>query len=281
MDEVVTAEEQGQIAAFFDLDKTIIAGACMLILSPHLRQNGLITRRSLVRAGYGAFIFELLGANEARMEKMRNVALKLTKGWNHDDVQEIVRDALDSAIVPKIYRDALEKIKWHKAQGHRVVIVSSSPVEIVEPIAEQINTILEGSGIDDVIATRAKLDADNNYTGELDLYVYGPYKPEEVTRYAKEHNIFLAISYAYSDSITDTPFLECVGKPVAVNPDRHLAKYAKEKGWDPPLNFKKQVTLRDRLPMDAISNPWVQAAAGVTVATITGLAVAKKFGRTK
>ena len=81
-------------------------------------------------------------------------------------------------------------------------------------------------GVDEAIASRAKLDADGRYTGEVDFYSYGPFKAEAMRDLAAERGIDLEASYAYSDSITDLPMLEAVGHPVAVNPDRELARVA-------------------------------------------------------
>ena len=95
------------------------------------------------------------------------------------------------------------------------MIVSSSPAETVEPIGEYL-------GVDDVIATRARIDAEGRYTGELEFYAYAAHKAEAIREMAVAEGIDLAGSYAYSDSITDLPMLELVGHPVAVNPDREL-----------------------------------------------------------
>lgn len=248
-------------AAFFDLDKTIIAKSSMLAFSKTLRKNGLLNRRALIQAAYAQAVFQLVGANEGKMEKIRQIALDLTKGWNHDHVKSIVSETLHDVVVPIIYDDAVELIEKHKADGRLVVIVSSAPSEVVEPIAQHLN-------VDEFIATTSRLDSEGNYTGELEFYSYGSFKPQAVNKLAEKFNIDLENSYAYSDSVTDVPLLECVGNPVAVNPDRELARVAKERGWV-VTRFTREVTLWERLPVRAIQNNKIQAAlASVLVGAI-------------
>jgi len=256
--------EPQQSAAFFDLDKTIIAKSSMLAFSKTLRKNGLLSRRALVQAAYGQAIFQLVGADESKMEKIRKVALDLTKGWNHDHVKKIVDETLHDVVVPIIYADALELIEKHKAEGRKVFIVSSAPSEVVEPIAQHLK-------VDDYIATVSRLDEDGNYTGELEFYSYGSYKPLAVNRLARKYEIDLDNSYAYSDSITDIPLLECVGNPVAVNPDKELMRFANEHEW-PIVHFTNEVTLWERLPVRALQDNRVQGALAA-MALSAGLAL--------
>lgn len=252
-------------AAFFDLDKTIIAKSSMLAFSKTLRKNGLLNRRALIQAAYAQAVFQLVGANEGKMEKIRQVALDLTKGWNHDHVKSIVNETLHDVVVPIIYDDAVELIEKHKADGRLVVIVSSAPSEVVEPIAEHL-------GVDEFIATTSRLDENGNYSGELEFYSYGSYKPQAVNRLAEKFNIDLENSYAYSDSITDVPLLECVGNPVAVNPDRELARVAKERGWV-VTRFTREVTLWERLPVRVLQDNKVRAILVAVLIVIISIAV--------
>src|SRR4029077_12699879 len=125
-------------------------------------------------------------------------------------------------------------------------------------------------GVDDVIATRARLDDEGRYTGELEFYAYGPHKAEAIREMAVKEGIDLASSYAYSDSITDLPMLELVGNPVAVNPDRELARVAREREWDVRY-FQRPVRLRDRVPVPP-RGPTL-AAGGVAIAAGTAVGV--------
>jgi HAD superfamily hydrolase (TIGR01490 family) len=226
-------------AAFFDLDKTIIAKSSVLAFGRPLYREGLISRSAIARSIYAQIVYMLVGADEAKMEKVRESMLRLTKGWHQEHVAEIVRETLEATIQPIIYAEALDLIREHRAAGRRTVIISSSPLEVVAPLAEYL-------GVDDAIATRALLDDDGCYSGELEFYAYGENKAIAVREMSTVEDIDLAASYAYSDSVTDIPMLEAVGHPVVVNPDRDLARVAAERGWE-VRRFVRPVRLRDRV----------------------------------
>src|SRR6266496_5563848 len=111
----------------------------------------------------------------------------MTRGWNRDHVASIVRDTLTDVIEPIIYAEALELFDEHHAAGRKVVIVSSAPMEVVQPLSEFL-------GADEVIGTRAAVDADGNYTGELEFYAYGAHKAQAVRLLAAREHINLARS---------------------------------------------------------------------------------------
>jgi HAD superfamily hydrolase (TIGR01490 family) len=228
-------------AAFFDLDKTVIATSSVMALGSTFYRDGLISKRTIVRGLYAQVVYLLVGADDNKMEKMREAMLALTRGWDQAHVKELVRETLDDVLSPIIYAEALELLEEHRRAGRKTVIVSSSPSETVEPLGEYL-------GVDDVIATRARIDAEGRYTGELEFYAYGTHKSEAIREMAVGDGIDLASSYAYSDSITDLPMLELVGHPVAVNPDRELARVAREREWEVRY-FQRPVRLRDRVPV--------------------------------
>ena len=249
-------------AAFFDLDKTIIAKSSVLAFGRPFYREGLLSRRSIVKSLYAQVVFMLVGADEEKMEKLRVAMSAMTRGWNRDHVASIVRETLNDVIEPIIYAEALELFDEHHAAGRKVVIVSSAPTEVVEPLSEFL-------GADDAIGTRAAVDDAGNYTGELEFYAYGPNKAERIRAIADREGIDLTASYAYSDSVTDLPMLESVGHPVAVNPDKELAREAKERGWEVRV-FQRPVRLRDRVPVPpkgpTIAVGSVIAAAGAGAA---------------
>ena len=250
-------------AAFFDLDKTVIARASMVAFGRPLYREGLISRWLLLRALYGQLVYLYLGADEARMARMRRSVLALTKGWEQATVSRIVREALAEVVEPIVYDEALQLIREHREAGRRVYLVSASPEEIVAPLARYL-------GVDDIIATRARLDGDGRYSGELEFYAFGPYKAEAMEALAASEGIDLSASWAYSDSATDIPMLACVGHPVAVNPDRELARMARREGWEVRL-FVRKVRLRDRVAMPP-AGP-TAAIGGGLAAAVAGLVV--------
>jgi HAD superfamily hydrolase (TIGR01490 family) len=208
-------------------------------------------------------VYLLVGPDEQKMEKLRVAMSAMTRGWNRDHVASIVRETLTDVIEPIIYAEALELFDEHHAAGRKVVIVSSAPTEVVGPLAEFL-------GADDAIGTRADVDADGNYTGELEFYAYGAHKADAVRKLAAREYINLPMSYAYSDSITDLPMLEVVGHPVAVNPDKELARVAGEREWK-VREFEHPVRLRDRVPVPP-AGP-TMAVGGVLAAAGAGVAV--------
>jgi HAD superfamily hydrolase (TIGR01490 family) len=230
-------------AAFFDLDKTVIAKASMVAFSGPLHRAGLVSRRMLLRAAWGQLIFAQFGVSTARLDKLRDSVLRLTRGWGRDEVSLIVEEALVEVIEPIVYEEALDLIRAHQAAGRLVFIVSASPEEVVFPLGRYL-------GVDEAIGTRAEIDAHGNYTGRTDRYCYGPEKVAAVSDAARRYGIDLSASYAYSDSASDRPMLEAVGHPVAVNPDRELLRTARRQGWE-VRRFTNRVPLRERVPMPA------------------------------
>jgi HAD superfamily hydrolase (TIGR01490 family) len=260
-------------AAFFDLDKTIIARSSPLAFGRSFFREGLIGRGDLLKGLYAQLVFQLMGADETKMQRMREEAAKMTSGWEAAKVRQVVTEVLEDVITPLIYAEALELIEGHRAAGRLICIVSSSPAEIVEPLAGMLY-------VDRWIATRPTI-VDGKYTGELDFYAYGPEKAEAIEALAEEIGIDLAGSYAYTDSATDLPMLESVGNPVVVNPDKQLRALAQGRGWRTE-SFKNPVSLRSRLP--TIRPPEVSMASGLAAAgAIVGVAalawwVARKSG---
>jgi HAD superfamily hydrolase (TIGR01490 family) len=226
------------IAAFFDLDKTIIAGSSTLAFSGPLRDRGLIGRRALLRSGYAQLFLMVSGADANFMERMRSRISALCTGWVAEEVRAVIEQSIGEILPAMTYPEALRLIDHHREQGHRVVVVSASGVEMVGPIASAL-------GADEAIGTRMQI-VDGRYTGVIDFYCYGEGKASAARALAAEHNIDLTASYAYSDSITDLPLLEVVGHPRTVNPDRALRQLALERHW-PVLDFVAPVRLRTRV----------------------------------
>jgi HAD superfamily hydrolase (TIGR01490 family) len=259
-------------AAFFDLDKTIIATSSTLALGRTFYAAGLIGRRDVVKGAYARFVYHLGGVDADRMDRMRDGLANTVTGWDAAQVRAIVADALFELIDPLVYDEAAALIEEHRAAGRAVVIVSSSGDEIVEPVGEML-------GADHVVATRM-IVADGKYTGELDFYAFGPFKAEAMRELAERNDWDLAASYAYTDSHTDLPMLEAVGHPFAVNPDRGLRREAVEHGW-PVLEFAHPVPLRSRFPkMPSPSKPVAVGIAGAAVvAAAAGWRAARVHGR--
>ena len=225
-------------AAFFDLDKTIIAGSSALAFSRPFRRQGLLTRRAVLRSGYAQLLIMLSGADAATMDALRRRITTLCTGWEVAQIRAIVAETLHEVVEPLVYAEATELIAEHKANGDEVVVLSASGLEVVEPIAALV-------GADRCLATRMAVRG-GRYTGEIDLYLYGEEKARAAREVAAARGYRMADCRAYSDSITDLPLLEAVGHPTVVNPDRALRRIAQERGW-PVLTFAVPVALRPRV----------------------------------
>jgi HAD superfamily hydrolase (TIGR01490 family) len=264
--EVRSIAPASDVAAFFDLDKTIIAKAAMAAFRGPLVDEGLLTKRSLLRALFAQAVYLHLGASELRLVRIRGVLARLAKGWDSTTVREIVSETLERIVDPIIYSEAVDLIELHRALGHRVVIVSASPEEIVIPLARHL-------GVDTTIASRAEIDEHGRYTGEIAFYAYGPFKAAAIEELAARVGIELAESFAYSDSHTDVPMLEIVGHPVAVNPDRILSHLARERNWE-IRRFSRPVRLRDRLrDRFPARRPVMAISAGAMVLAVSALTI--------
>jgi HAD superfamily hydrolase (TIGR01490 family) len=248
-------------AAFFDLDKTIIAKSSTLAFSKPFQAGGLISRRAVLRSAYAQFVYLVGGADHDQMEKMRQFMSQLVAGWDVATVREIVADTLHHVVDPLVYDEAVSLMEEHQLAGRDVVIVSASGTEVVEPIGELL-------GADDVVASRLEI-VDGKYTGEISYYVYAEEKARAIRELAEERGYDLAECYAYSDSVTDVPMLEVVGYPHAVNPDRELRRAAASRGW-PVLVFTKPVALRSRVPLPP-AKPTIAALAVGGVVAVGGV----------
>jgi HAD superfamily hydrolase (TIGR01490 family) len=190
------------------------------------------------------------------MDRLKEGMLQLTRGWDRHEVERLVEDVLIEVIDPFVYQEALDLMELHRSEGRDIYIVSSSPEEVVRPLARHF-------GVAGVLATRARLE-DGHYTGELEFYCYGDGKAEAIRALAQGRGIDLGSSYAYSDSSTDLPMLRTVGHPVAVNPDKELRREAEAKGWD-IRDFRRPVRLRTRIVRTA-AHPRTRVAAGLVAA---------------
>ena len=247
-------------AAFFDLDKTILGTTSSLVFTRPLYDQGMIKRADVVRSAYQQFLFTTAASDHVQMEKMREYLSALVTGWDVDQLTSIVLESLNDRITPTVHLEALELIASHKAAGRDVIIVSASGSEIVRPVAALL-------GADDAIATELEI-FNGKYTGEITFYAYGENKATAMREYAKAHDYDLSQSYAYSDSVTDLPMLEAVGKPTAINPDPALRSIAAERSW-PVMTFEKPVALRRPI----IDNP-EQRKKAVVAASFVALGMA-------
>jgi HAD superfamily hydrolase (TIGR01490 family) len=250
-------------AAFFDLDKTVIAKSSTLAFSKPFFEQGLISRQTVLKSAYAQFLFLMSGADHDQMDRMRSYITNMCTGWNVEQVKSIVGETLHDIVDPLVFAEAAHLIADHRLCGRDVVVVSASGEEIVAPIARAL-------GATHAMATRMVVE-DGRYTGEIAFYCYGEGKVEAIRELAAREGYALEHCYAYSDSITDLPMLGAVGHPTAVNPDRALRKEAVTRGW-PVVEFSRPIPLRDRIPAPSGAAVATSVAVGASALAAGALA---------
>jgi HAD superfamily hydrolase (TIGR01490 family) len=224
-------EQSKRAAAFFDLDKTLIAGSSGMQFARIAAKQGIVGRRQLASWGYEHLRYRLRGTTDARTAEVLKVARELIRGLPERTIDRMGPEVM-AAILPRVYPQMLEEVYAHQDAGRPTFIVSAAGNGVVEQLAHVL-------GMDGGIGTRYEVDASGNFTGRLDgPFVYGEGKVTAMREFAARHEIELAESFAYSDSLSDLPMLRAVGNPVAVNPDPPLAAIAREEGWQ-VLRFER------------------------------------------
>jgi HAD superfamily hydrolase (TIGR01490 family) len=217
-------------AAFFDLDRTLLSRSSSLALAGTFWRHGLIGRRHMAQAALAQLVFARFGAGQARVGRTADRAVSVLRGLSVDVMRGIVAEAWPTVLRPLVYREAVDLAATHEVRGERVYIVSAALQEVVEMISREL-------GFDGALASQAEVE-EGVYTGRLERRLYGFEKRVALEEMANAQGLDLARSTAYSDSHTDLDFLEAVGHPVAVNPDRALRRVVRERGW-PALRFRQ------------------------------------------
>ncbi len=248
-------------AAFFDLDRTLIAGVSVFSFATEAWRQGLASNRQVAGWGLDALVFALLGESPERKDAARAAVLGGIAG-----VSEETLDGVASAVVPKLVAkvrpESRRLVEMHHQAGRATWIASASPHRIVERLAEDLH--MTGG-----IGTKGTV-VDGHLTDQIDgPFVHGPGKAEAVAAVIASYGYDPARCYAYSDSISDLPLLELVGHPVAVNPDSGLESVARERGW-PIVVFARKTKL-------AIA--WSAGGASMAGVGVGAYLVGRRHGR--
>ena len=217
-----------QSAAFFDLDRTLIRRSSVLALAPSFRARGLISRIDLAKSAFWQLLFAARGASAERVRSAAEDGMRILDGFSVEEMQSVVGDAMEPVLRPLVYSEPLHLVQHHRARGERVYVVSATLQEIVEHIADDL-------GFDGAIGSTCEI-VDGKYTGRTLRAAHGEGKARALRELAAADGLDLSASTAYSDSYSDLPFLEAVGFPVAVNPDRRLKAIARARAW-PTIRF--------------------------------------------
>jgi len=211
-------------AAFFDLDRTLMAGSSGLHFGRAAYRAGWLRRRDIARYGVEHIRFRLRGStDEGTQALLAEVTSHLT-GVMERDLARMAPEIL-AAVLPRIYPQMLDEVHAHQDSGRLTYIVSAAGGGMVQMLA----TVL---GMEGGIGTHYAVGPNGTFTGELDgPFMYGEGKAQAIREVATENDIDLGESWAYSDSASDLPMLRAVGNPVVVNPDTELAAIARKEGW--------------------------------------------------
>lgn len=209
------------VAAFFDMDRTILNDSSGRLYLRYLMQTGRIRAREWLRISRW-FLWYALGFIDFPRAMMR--MLMMSPGQKEEPLREEIDAWFEEWVAPHIAEAAVQRIAEHRALGHRLVVLSAATVYVVRPLAEGLN-------IPDYLCTHLEVK-DGRFTGRLvEPVCYGPGKVLLAEQFAARNDIDLGQSYFYSDGYEDLPMLERVGYPVVVNPDHRLRRLAAQRGW--------------------------------------------------
>lgn len=225
--EIEASPEPGSssVAAFFDVDNTVMRGASIYYFARGLASHKLFTGRDLLRFGWQQLLFRARGSESSdHVHAAREAALAFVAGKPVDELVTLGEQIYDDLVAERIWHGTHTLARAHLQADQQVWLVTAAPVELANIIARRLN--LTGA-----LGTVSETE-DGIYTGRLvGELMHGSAKAEAVRALGEREGLDLADCYAYSDSINDLPMLSLVGKPCAVNPDRDLREHAKRHGW--------------------------------------------------
>ncbi|MGH3097200.1 MAG: HAD family hydrolase [Streptosporangiales bacterium] len=242
-------------AAFFDVDNTVMQGASLYFIARGLAAREFFTSRDILNFAWQQTWFRFSGESHEHMADAQEAALTFIAGKRVRDVVSLAEEIYDERMADRIWPGTRALTNLHLDAGQPVWLVTATPVELAEIIAQRL-------GLTGALGTIASAD-DGIYTGRLvGKLLHGEAKAEAVRTLAERDGLDLSVCTAYSDSVNDLPMLRLVGRPVAVNPDQALAAYAHDHGW-PVYDFRTtRRVVRVAVPAAALAG----AAAGVLYA---------------
>ena len=248
-------EPANQAAAFFDLDRTLVAGSSGIYWARAAVDAGIISRRQMVRLVGANVKFRLRGSTDESTDAIRERLSELVAGRDAMELRRMMPEVL-AGVLPRLYPQMLQIAYDHQDAGRKVYIATASS----QIVAEMLSDVL---GFDGGIGAIPEI-IDGRMTGrDSDVFPYREGKAQRITELAEHEGIDLAASYGYSDSESDLPMLRLVGHAVAVNPDSELEAIAAEEGWD-VMRFDQLG--RKLLALGALALMGLVGTAGRTVA---------------
>ncbi|MGK2938134.1 MAG: HAD family hydrolase [Solirubrobacteraceae bacterium] len=234
-------------AAFFDLDRTLMAGSSGFHWARAAYEAGMISRRRLLADAGNNVRFRLRGSTDAWTDKVRERIGEQIRGVPVRDLQRLSPRVL-ALVLPRLYPQMLDLAYDHQDAGRPVYICTAASHEMAELLAHVL-------GFEGGIGSKSEI-VDGVFTGRPSgPFCYRDGKAAAISELAARERLDLAASWAYSDSESDLPMLRLVGHPVAVNPDAELGRIAAQEGWD-VLRFDQ---------LDRHLKLWVAAATAAAI----------------
>ena len=250
-----------QVAAFFDVDNTLIQGASIILLARGLAKHKFFTAKDIMGLAWSQAKFRISGEENADdVASGRDKALAFVEGRTVAELTALSEEVVDTSMLDRVWPGTRALVQMHLDAGQQVWLVTATPVMLARVIATRL-------GLSGALGTVTE-EKDGVYTGRLvgDI-LHGPGKAHAIATLAEKEGFDLSKCYAYSDSFNDMPMLTRVGHPVAINPDSKLRKYASENGW----NVKDFRTVRQAAKKAV---PGVLAVGGIAGA---GAAMRSKY----
>lgn len=205
-----------KIAAFFDIDGTIYREGLITEVFKKIVKYELVNSEKWDNEVKPAFVKwdKRQGDYDDYLIKMVDVYIEAIKGLNRNHIDHIAKNVIEQK-GDRVYTFTRERIKWHKEQGHVVIAISGSPLELVKEMAGKYQ-------MDDYRGTIYKIDENQKYTGEIIPMWDAVSKNNAIEELKEKYNIDLEKSYAYGDTSGDYTMFNKVGNPYAINPTREL-----------------------------------------------------------
>lgn len=245
-------------AAFFDIDNTVVRGASIYAFARGMLKNDIVSKREMAGFAWKQAKFVLAGTeNMDDIAKIQDSALSIVKGRQVTEMTDLADEVFDEYMADRLWPGTLALARAHLQKGQRVWLVSATPIEVAQVIADRL-------GLSGAIGTRSEIEG-GVYTGRLlGAPVHGQAKADAVQALATAEGLDLSACSAYSDSANDIPMLSLVGDPHAINPDRKLRAHAKEHDW-PVSDFRVG---RKVAKVGGASAAIVGVATGASIATV-------------
>ncbi len=249
-----------EAAAFFDIDNTIVRGASIFALARGLLRRKILTPGDMLGFGWKQAKFVLAGTEDLDdIAKIQASALEIIKGQPVDEMRAIADEVFEKYMVDKLWPGTLAIAQSHLDVGQRVWLVSATPIEVAEVIADRL-------GLSGAIGTRSQI-INGRYTGKLiGVPMHGQAKADAVRELTEELQLDLIKCSAYSDSANDIPMLSLVGNPVAINPDHELRVRARTQGWQIRDYRSRRFALKIGVPAAAL----IGFGSGLAIGALLG-----------